>query len=94
MRRLWRHAVNNVMLTLTGLCAMVTVSALFFILGYLLWNGSKSLDWAFFAVLFQLPGKRRSCLTSGHCRGNIVCISGECPCSSSADSAAPIWAPA
>lgn len=57
MRRLWRHAVNNVMLTLTGLCAMVTVSALFFILGYLLWNGSKSLDWAFFTRLPLSPGE-------------------------------------
>jgi len=57
MRRLWRHAVNNVMLTLTGLCAIVTVSALFFILGYLLWNGSKSLDWAFFTRLPLSPGE-------------------------------------
>jgi phosphate transport system permease protein len=57
MRRLWRKAVNNVMLTLTGLCALVTVSALFLILGYLLWNGGKSLDWDFFTKLPLSPGE-------------------------------------
>jgi phosphate transport system permease protein len=39
------------MLSLTGICAFVTASALFFILGYLLWNGGKSLDWNFFTKL-------------------------------------------
>lgn len=57
MLRLWRKGVNNVMLTLTGLCAMVTVSALFLILGYLLWNGGKSLDWDFFTRLPLSPGE-------------------------------------
>jgi len=51
MLRIWRHVVNNVMLSLTGICAFVTASALFFILGYLLWNGGKSLDWNFFTKL-------------------------------------------
>ena len=40
------------MLTLTGVAALVVVSVLFLILGYLLWNGGKSLNWAFFT---QLP---------------------------------------
>jgi phosphate transport system permease protein len=48
----WRKLVNIVMLSLTGLCALFTVSVLFVILGYLLWYGGKSLDWAFFT---QLP---------------------------------------
>jgi len=39
------------MLSLTGLCAVVTVFALFFILGYLVWYGGKSLNWAFFTNL-------------------------------------------
>ena len=39
------------MLTLTGLCALFTVSVLFFILGYLLWYGGKSLNWDFFTKL-------------------------------------------
>ena len=47
-----RIIVNNVMLALTGLCTAITVSALFLILGYLFWNGGKSLDWNFFT---QLP---------------------------------------
>jgi phosphate transport system permease protein len=39
------------MLSLTGLCALLTVSALFFILGYLIWNGGKDLSWNFFTRL-------------------------------------------
>jgi phosphate transport system permease protein len=39
------------MLSLTGLCALFTVSALFFILGYLVYYGGKSLNWAFFVNL-------------------------------------------
>ncbi|HEY2118150.1 MAG TPA: phosphate ABC transporter permease PstA [Candidatus Acidoferrum sp.] len=48
----WRKFVSNFMLTMTGLCALVSVSALFFILGYLLFNGGTSINWAFFT---QLP---------------------------------------
>jgi phosphate transport system permease protein len=50
-RMIWRKAVNVTMLSLTGLCALITVSALFFILGYLLWNGGKDLSWSFFTRL-------------------------------------------
>jgi phosphate transport system permease protein len=50
-RTVWRKSVNAVMLSLTGLCALFTVSALFFILGYLLYYGGKSLNWAFFVNL-------------------------------------------
>jgi phosphate transport system permease protein len=50
-RTYWRKSVNLVMLSLTGLCALFTVSVLFFILGYLLWYGGKSLNWAFFINL-------------------------------------------
>jgi phosphate transport system permease protein len=51
-RILWRRALNYVMLTLTGIAALAVVSVLFFILGYLVWNGGKSLNWNFFT---QLP---------------------------------------
>ncbi|MGA3324919.1 MAG: phosphate ABC transporter permease PtsA, partial [Terriglobia bacterium] len=51
LRTRWRKVVNVVMLSLTGLCALFTVSVLFFILGYLLWYGGKSLNWAFFTNL-------------------------------------------
>ena len=47
----WRKSLNVVMLSLTGLCALFTVSALFFILGYLVWNGGKDLSWSFFTHL-------------------------------------------
>jgi len=48
----WRRFVSNFMLTLTGVCALVSVSVLFFILGYLVFNGGTSINWAFFT---QLP---------------------------------------
>jgi len=58
MNRLtYRKSVNNVMLTLTGLCTLFTVSILFLILGYLVYNGGKSLDWAFFTKLPLPPGE-------------------------------------
>ena len=51
-----RNSVNNVMLALTGLCTVLTVSVLFLILGFLLWNGWRSLDWDFFTKLPQPAG--------------------------------------
>jgi phosphate transport system permease protein len=50
-RLMWRKSLNVVMLSLTGLCALLTVSALFFILGYLIYNGGKDLSWNFFTRL-------------------------------------------
>jgi len=46
-----RNAINNVMLTLTGVCAVVTSSTLILVLGYLLYNGGKSLNLSFFTNL-------------------------------------------
>jgi len=52
-RRLrWRRFVSNFMLTMTGVCAFISVAVLFFILGYLVFNGGTSINWAFFT---QLP---------------------------------------
>jgi phosphate transport system permease protein len=53
MSRATRRKVTNVvMFTLTGVCTLVAVSVLFFILGYLVWQGGRSLSWTFFT---QLP---------------------------------------
>lgn len=49
---IWRKSLNAVMLTLTGVAAFGVVSVLFLILGYLVWNGGKSLNFDFFT---QLP---------------------------------------
>lgn len=57
MLLLWRKAVNYVMLSLTAVCTFVTISALFVILGYLLYYGGKSLDWNFFTKLPLPPGE-------------------------------------
>jgi phosphate transport system permease protein len=47
----WRRFVNIVMFSLTGACTLLTVSILFFILGYLVWHGGKDLNWNFFTKL-------------------------------------------
>jgi phosphate transport system permease protein len=47
----WRKFVSNFMLTLTGVCALVAVSVLFFILGYLIFHGGTSVSWSFFTNL-------------------------------------------
>jgi len=57
MRRKWRVLVNDVMLGLTAVCTFVTVSALFLILGYLVYYGGRSLDWNFFTKLPLSPGE-------------------------------------
>ncbi len=46
-----RKVLNAAMLSLTGLCALIVVSALVVILGYLAWNGATSLHWSFFTNL-------------------------------------------
>ena len=51
VRLRWRKLVSGFMLTMTGVCAAVAVSVLFFILGYLVYNGGKSINWDFFTKL-------------------------------------------
>lgn len=50
-RTTWRKSVNVIMLSLTGACTLVIISVLFFILGYLVWNGGKDISWNFFTKL-------------------------------------------
>jgi phosphate transport system permease protein len=52
-----RNIVNGVMLALTGICTFLTVSILFVILGFLVFNGFRSLDWNFFTKLPLSPGE-------------------------------------
>jgi phosphate transport system permease protein len=52
-----RNIVNNVMLTVTGICTIVTVSVLFLVLGYLVVNGWRSIDLNFFTKLPLSPGE-------------------------------------
>jgi phosphate transport system permease protein len=47
----WRKFVSGFMLTMTGVCAVVAVSVLFLILGYLVYNGGTSINWNFFTKL-------------------------------------------
>lgn len=46
-----RKAVNAVMLSLTGLCTLLAISVLFFLLGYLLFRGVRDLNWNFLTKL-------------------------------------------
>jgi phosphate transport system permease protein len=47
----WRKVVSGFMLTMTGVCAVVAVSMLFLILGYLVYHGGTSINWDFFTRL-------------------------------------------
>ena len=47
----WRKFLSAFMLSMTGVCAAVAVSALFFILGYLVFHGGASVNWNFFTKL-------------------------------------------
>jgi phosphate transport system permease protein len=47
-----RKFVNYLIFGLTTLCALLAVSVLVFILGYLMFHGGRSINWAFFT---QLP---------------------------------------
>jgi phosphate transport system permease protein len=53
----WRKLVNGVMLTLTGVCTVVTILVLFVILGCLIYFGAQSLKWDFFTKLPLAPGE-------------------------------------
>jgi phosphate transport system permease protein len=57
LHMLWRKSINVVMLSLTGLCALIAVSVLFFILGYLVYHGGKDVNWDFFTKLPKPVGE-------------------------------------
>lgn len=52
-----RKVVNAVMLSLTGVCTALVIGVLFFILGYLLWHGARSLNLDFFTKLPRPSGE-------------------------------------
>ncbi len=52
----WRKLVNSVMLAATAVCTVATISVLFLILGCLVYNGARSLNWDFFTKLPLPPG--------------------------------------
>ncbi len=52
-----RRIVNAMMLSLSGICTLLVISVLFFILGYLLVHGLKSLDFDFFTKLPKPSGE-------------------------------------
>ena len=52
-----RRMTNAVMLSLSGVCTLIVVSVLFFILGYLLYNGISALNLAFFTQLPKPSGE-------------------------------------
>jgi len=56
-RMIWRKSVNVLMLSLTGFCALIAVSVLFFILGYLVYHGGKDVSWNFFTKLPKPVGE-------------------------------------
>ena len=56
-RNIYRKTLNNVMLSVTALCALVTVSTLFVVLAYLVYNGASSVNLDFFLKLPRATGE-------------------------------------
>jgi phosphate transport system permease protein len=52
-----RRITNAAMLSLTGICTVLVIGVLFFILGYLLWHGGKSVNLNFFTKLPKPSGE-------------------------------------
>ena len=55
--RRFRKAISNLMLGLTSLCALLVMTVLLFILGYLVWHGGSSLSFDFFTKLPKPVGE-------------------------------------
>lgn len=54
---LQRKLTNAVMLSLTGVCTLLVLGVLFFILGYITYHGMAALDWDFFTKLPKPVGE-------------------------------------
>ena len=52
-----RKAFNNAMLTLTGVCAFLSLSVLFLILGYIAYHGVSAISWDFLTKLPKPVGE-------------------------------------
>src|SRR5471030_870147 len=53
----WRQRTNTIAFALTGLCALLTLGCLFFVLGYVLVHGFSALNWDFFTKLPKPVGE-------------------------------------
>ena len=53
-----RHYYNIAAFSLTGLCALVTLAILFFVLGYVTFHGISALNWDFFTQLPKPVGEK------------------------------------
>src|SRR5574337_809524 len=52
-----RKIVNSLMLSLTALCSLLAIGVLFFILGYIAYQGAAALDWDFLTKLPKPVGE-------------------------------------
>lgn len=73
-RTRWRYLVSDVMLTLTGVCAFLTISILFLILGFLVYNGFSSVDLSFFTELPKPPGENGGGMANGIVGSGIMIL--------------------
>ena len=69
-----RNVVNGVMLSLTGICTVLTASVLFIILGFLVWNGWRSVDLNFFTKLPLSPGELGSGMANAIVGSGVVIL--------------------
>lgn len=69
-----RNLLSKIMLSLTGVCTFLTVSILFVILGFLVWNGIGSVDWNFFTKLPLAAGEAGGGLANAIVGSGIVIL--------------------
>jgi len=69
-----RNFLNNFMLSLTGICTFLTTSILFLILGFLVWNGWRALDWNFFTKLPLSAGEPGSGLANAIVGSGVIVL--------------------
>ena len=67
---LGRRVINGVMLSLTGVCTVVVIGVLFFILGYITYHGIAALNWDFFTKLPKPVGET----SSDEARSRLHCM--------------------
>src|SRR5579871_6077917 len=73
-RTIRRNILNNIMLALSAVCTVVSVAILFLILGFLVYNGWRSVDWNFFTKLPLAAGEEGGGMANAIVGSGIVIL--------------------
>src|SRR5579871_1595008 len=73
-RTIRRNILNNIMLALSAVCTVVSVAILFLILGFLVYNGWRSVDRNFFTKLPLAAGEEGGGMANAIVGSGIVIL--------------------